>query len=107
MKYCFLLLFIVLSCVGCGAEHAPYHLILVEKERHFYDIHTLDPCATSGYDLVPKEPKEQAKVNTVELWVTYENCGVKEKIILDDSKKPMWGVPLHEEPKQKGSVGVQ
>ncbi len=102
-----LITLIFLIITGCASGHGAYRLILVEKERHFLEIHTLEPCEASGFDLIPREPEEQRKTFEVELWITFKNCGMKEKIILDDAGRVMWGVPFYEKPKPKGSMQLQ
>lgn len=94
-----------LLLAGCASKGQAYRLILVEKHRDLYSLHTGETCEPSGYDVESKEYKDN--VTTAELWITYANCDAKEKIILDDRTAPMWGVPPKETPKPKGSVGVQ
>jgi hypothetical protein len=65
-----------------------------------------EECEQSGYDVIPRDPEVQ-KYNTVELWITYKNCGMRQRIVMDDKTRVMWGVPIQEKPKSKGSVGVQ
>jgi hypothetical protein len=65
-----------------------------------------EECKQSGFDVIPKDPEEQ-KYNTVELWITYENCGMKEMILMDDKTRVMWGVPIREEPKSKGKMSLE
>lgn len=105
MKQVFILLTAVALLSGCSAKSQAYRLILVEKKRDLYDLKTGEPCDPSGYDVETKEFRDG--VTTAELWITYRNCETKEKIILDDRTKPMWGVPVTEQPKKKFSGGVQ
>lgn len=99
-------LFILSSLlIGCTAKHSAYRLILVEKSRNIYNINDMNVCEISGYD-VQTTNIEDGKT-TAELLITFKNCEVREKVILDDKTKPMWGIPIQEKPKSKGSLIVQ
>lgn len=87
------LLILSFLLTGCGAEHGPYRLILVEKERKFLDLQTGAACEPSGYDIDPKFYKKENR-EEAELMITYSNCSVREKVILDDKQKVMWGIPM-------------
>lgn len=95
------------AIAGCGAHTNPYRFIFVEKERKYFALKSgKEECIQSGYDVIPKDPEVQ-KYNTVELWITYENCGVKQLIIMDDKTRVMWGVPVRQEKKSKGKMSLE
>ena len=95
MKYILVLTMLVLS--ACSAKDRAYRFILDEKEKNIYDAETGIECKISGYDIVP-DVYTRKKARAV-LIITFENCSVTEKIILDERTKPQWGV--QQDPKRK------
>ena len=107
MRTTLIILSILVLLTGCAASTNPYRFIFVEKQRKLYALNAnKEECVQSGFEVIPKDPEVQ-KYNTVELWITFENCNMKEVIILDYKTRVMWGVPVQEKPKSKGSVGLQ